>query len=182
MNLPSQEEAWKLIDEHISEEHGNIKRHIHKVNKVAMHLAEKLKQNGLNIDLDIVDRASILHDLDKSYEINDGIYHGEKSVEILTGLGYPKLGQIVIQHRIDFLEKAKTIEAKIVNYADARVKGSTVVSLKERFEYILRRYGHKHPEESKVFFSVTYPKYLELEEWIYSHFDEKAEDLAEKLG
>ncbi len=56
----------------------------------------------------------------------------------------------------------KTLEEKIVYYADKRVLGGKIVSLKERFDYLKERYGLKNKEMKKNI-EKSYPKVVELE-------------------
>jgi len=88
MNLPTHEQCIEILDEHEVPE--NVRKHCFSVNKVAVFLALKLKQKGIEINIDLVDRASLLHDLDKIKTLGQGT-HGQLSREILEGKGYPEL-------------------------------------------------------------------------------------------
>jgi putative nucleotidyltransferase with HDIG domain len=175
MKLPSREECLKLL-----KKYGvlpNILEHMLVVNKLANHLAKKLKAAGLKIDLDVVDRAALVHDIAKSEELKtdrakgkDDIHHiiGE---EILKKEGYPELGKVVRRHSLRELSKLETWEEKVVNYADTRVKHTDVVSLRERLDDLNKRYNiplKDRAPERDIF---------ALEEEIYDKLDEKPEDL-----
>lgn len=72
-----------------------------------------------------------------------GAHHEAACEKFLKAHGFPEIGRIVSTHR-GYSEKPeempKTIEQKILAYADKRVKFDTVVSLDERFEDFKHRY------------------------------------------
>ena len=147
MNLPTREECLHMLREHKNPE--NIIEHSLMVNKIANYLAKKLNENGEKIDLDLVDRASLLHDIAKFISIDSDLWHGEKGYEILMEKGYPEIALITKEHALsEILKKGslKSRESRIVYYADKRVNNEIIVSLKERFEYLRNRYGSKSKE------------------------------------
>ena len=62
---------------------------------------------------------------------------------LLTDLGWPEVGDIVRQHvHLDANgHPGPPTEVEIVNYADKRVMHDSIVSLEQRMDYILQRYG-----------------------------------------
>ncbi len=147
MKTPSTDECMALLEKYKT--FDNIIAHTKAVNKVAMFLAEKIKSNGIDIDIAAVNAASLLHDIAKSTEIRakengDGIKHAFRGCEILTLEGYPQLGQIIKKHELDSvlnsLLEPKTWEEKIVYYADKRVNHDQIVSLNERIRYFNDKY------------------------------------------
>ena len=74
--IPTTEECFALWDEF--EMPGNIRQHSLNVNKVAMIIANKLKEAGEDIDLELVNAGSLLHDLDKIHTLNDITRHGKQ--------------------------------------------------------------------------------------------------------
>jgi uncharacterized protein len=148
INLPSKSECdemmkrWGLPD--------NIMRHSLQVNRVSMFIAKKLKDTGMKINLQLVDKGSLLHDLDKIRTLKTD-QHGIVAEEFLTNKGFPEVGQIAKLHRFSFI-KDDTIpwEAKIVNYADKRVKHDKIVSLQDRFADLLMRYDVKTPDHEAI--------------------------------
>ena len=158
MKFPTREECFSWYEEQNTPK--NIIEHVKTVNKVANFLAEKLSKKGIKINLELVDKASLLHDLDKWQCINDkSINHGFETEKILTKKGYPEIGFYARQHRADLIvEKFKTWEEKIVSYADKRCNGDKVVSLKERFDYVNEKYPakdiNKRKEEIRLFYEL----------------------------
>jgi putative nucleotidyltransferase with HDIG domain len=143
------------------------------VNKVANYLAKKLKENGIRIDLNVVDCASLLHDIGKSITILDKLEdkHHILAEEILTKEGYPELGLVCRRHSLRELKNVSTWEEKVVKYADLRVKHDKLVSVKERMEDLGERYAFIKEEK------VPLSKVLELEKEIYDKLGESPEDM-----
>lgn len=158
MKFPSTEECLKWYRDY--ETPNNIIEHVKTVNRVANFLAKELSNKGIKISLEMVDKASLLHDLDKWQCINDKtINHGFETEKILAKKGFPEIGFYARQHRADLiLEKLETWEEKIISYADKRCNGDKVVSLKERFDYINEKYPAKDKEkrsrEMKLFYEL----------------------------
>ena len=141
MKLPSRNEAIAMLKEYGMPD--NIYAHTMQVNKVANYLAEKMRKNGRTINLELVDRASLLHDLDKHLTLETG-NHSELTREILAEKGFPELADAAASHMLENVSKRRglnSIEEKIVYYADKRVNHDKIVSLTERFEYLKKRYG-----------------------------------------
>jgi len=122
----------------------NIRAHSLTVACIAETLAREAVASGLPVDVDAVRAAALLHDLAKTYTIRHGGNHSQLGgawVQELTG--NPILAQGVMHHvhwpfavdlRAHFLPL-------IIIYSDKRVKHNRVVSLTERFEDLLHRYG-----------------------------------------
>ena len=120
----------------------NVIAHLTEVNRVAMELARKINARGHHVNLELVDAASLLHDIDKMQSLEGG-NHGVLSRKILETEGYPEVAKIAeshVLHNIIPPGRLPGIEAKIVFYADKRVKHDKVVSIDERFKYLRERY------------------------------------------
>jgi len=61
MNLPNKEECEELFAKYNTPQ--NVIKHSKQVNKIAVWLAKKLKENNIDINIELVDYASLLHDL-----------------------------------------------------------------------------------------------------------------------
>lgn len=155
--LPTHKQCMELLDEHNVPE--NVRKHSFAVNKVAVFLASRLKEKGIDIDVDFVDRASLLHDLDKIATLSKGT-HGLLSRKILSENGYERLGKIVHNHvfRAVLDNNLTTWEDKVVNYSDKRCTEDKVVSLKDRFIYGRKRYASHNDarteEAEQLFFAL----------------------------
>jgi uncharacterized protein len=174
MNLPTRQECFNMFKEFDLPQ--NIINHCLIVNKISVFLAKKLIEKGENINLDLLDKASLLHDLDKMLTLKS-VEHGKKSQEILTKKGYPEIGHLVNMHTFKYLidNSFQTIEEKIINYADKRVKHEKIVSLKERFDDLANRYddisGKRHIGEKNCYL---------IEQEIFFKINIKPEDLKEE--
>ena len=176
--LPSREQCLKLLEKHGMPEH--IVRHSVAVEKVAVFLAKKFVEAGQQVNVELVSRASLLHDIDKIKTLETGTGHGSISKQILEEEGLPELGLIAFKHHLSHIlaeEPFGNREEKLVYYADKRVTHDKVVSLDERFKYLLERYGSKKEVFDKI--SSCKPKVKQLEEEIFSKI--KADKSLEEL-
>ncbi|MCD6576204.1 MAG: HDIG domain-containing protein [Nanoarchaeota archaeon] len=181
MKLPSREECFKLLEKYESFPH--IVEHSKLVNKIAVYLAKKLKEKGVNINVELVDRASLLHDIGKSIVIRMDAQrantiednHHIVGEEILTKEGYPELAKIVRKHSLKEIQNLETWEEKVVHYADLRVRHSSIVGVKERVEDIVRRY--KVPPEKRIDKKVIFA----LEKEIYGIIGGSPDKLKEEI-
>lgn len=171
----TREQAFKMIEEHKVPQ--NIIEHSLAVNKIAMYLAKKLKEAGIEVDEKLVDVASLLHDIDKIETRDDHVRHGEKSHEMLKNIS-PEVANVVRKHNLGNIIKGelKTWEEKIVFYADKRVNANKIVSLEERYKYLKKRYG-SISKEAMDFIEKTAPLVKALEKEIFSKIKGKPEDI-----
>ncbi|HQJ08950.1 MAG TPA: HDIG domain-containing protein [Deltaproteobacteria bacterium] len=117
---------------------GHIVRHCRAVRMVAVAIACALREKGFGIDVRLVDRASLLHDICKADCLGGGD-HALMGRQLLDRLGFPRIGDVVGQHVR--LRSMEVCEAMVVNYADKRVMHDRVVSLERRFVDLMDRYG-----------------------------------------
>jgi len=121
----------------------NIVDHSIKVTRVALFLSRELNKRGQRIDLELVEAASLLHDLTKTECLTTRKDHAKTGCKVLQAMGYERVAQVVAEHIV--LSKGKNpssvSEEEVVNYADKRVQHTRIVSLEERFEDLLERYG-----------------------------------------
>ncbi len=175
MNIPSREKCMELLKKYNVPD--NIINHSVFVSKIAVYLAKKLKRAGKKIDISLVEAGALLHDIAKYKSIlEDNEYsHGDMAEKILLEEGYPEVGEIAKMHRLDRAKELKTWEEKVVYYADKRVLHRKLVSLKERYEDLKKRY--KVPKEKR------YPlkPLLELEKEIFDAIGESPEQLKEEI-
>ena len=139
--IPTREECLSLMNQ--SEMLNHIIDHSIQVTRVALYLAIELNKRGQNLDLHLVEAASLLHDVTKSECLKTKEDHAQTASQLLKGLGYIRVGEIVAEHvhltrQIDPL---RVTEEEIVNYADKRVRHHRIVSLEERFGDLMDRYG-----------------------------------------
>jgi uncharacterized protein len=139
--IPLREECLRLMAE--NDMLDNIKAHSMAVTGVALFLGRELERRGHPIDLEVVEAASLLHDLAKTRCLRTGEDHSALGGEILKRLGFSRIAAIVAQH-VTLSEDGSgrdITEAELVNYADKRVCHDRIVSVRERFRDLRERYG-----------------------------------------
>jgi len=160
----SQTEALKILEEEGIE--GNVLRHSLRVNQIANFIGKKLYSKGKNINLRLLDVASLLHDVGKKLSDETGKDHAETGVKILKDRGLDEVAEVVRKHSINAIIEEdkipKTWEEKILYYADRRAMEDNLVSLNERIDDLKRRY----PDIEKFFYKAL-PKINAIEKEIF---------------
>lgn len=119
----------------------HIQEHSRMVCAVAVELARLLNNNGSSFDLGEVEAAALLHDITKTRSLETGEDHARTGAELLEALGFHRIARIVAQHICpDDAADAISI-AELISYADKRVLHDRLVTLHERFDYLVQRYG-----------------------------------------
>ncbi|MCJ2163019.1 MULTISPECIES: HD domain-containing protein [unclassified Pseudodesulfovibrio] len=122
----------------------NVAAHSHLVADVATFLARRAKTVGLRVDVPTVRASALLHDIAKTYCIRHGGNHSQLGGAWTAELtGNPIIASGVTHHvywpfALD-LERYFTPLAVI--YADKRVNHSDLVTIKDRFRDLIKRYG-----------------------------------------
>jgi len=142
----------------------NIKAHSILVADLAIIISRELNKNSSELDLDLIEAAALLHDITKTESIKTGENHSKSGGELLRNLGHPRIAEIVEQHVIPDKIEGNISEEEVVCYADKRILHDKIVSLDERFEYLLERYGKN--EKSISFINETRLKLLIIEKRI----------------
>lgn len=168
MKLPTEKECLSYFAQY--QVPKNIFYHCSKVQEVAVFLAQKLKEQGLAINLNLVSCTALLHDLFKMAgikDLNGQRFHQnhfssdeqemwkslrkkyplmkehEVAYEVFKD-AYPELALALLRSS-SFRDKNKTEEEKLVHYADWRVCQDKVITLAERMNYLLRVYPSAAP-------------------------------------
>jgi len=156
--LPDRDECLALIAEYHVPVH--IVRHSEAAARLGVFLAERLNENGATVDVALVERACLLHDLfrvcdfpledfswfeppvseeDKAkwrrLKARHGANQHEDAAALFFGESYPVLAETIRKHRYTAWEE------KLVYYADKRVMHDTIVPLRERLEEAHHRSG-----------------------------------------
>jgi uncharacterized protein len=178
IKIPSEGDCHRLISEMGMMEH--IVAHSLQVCRVALFLTDRLDLSSLNREL--IQAAALLHDITKTRSFRTQEAHAETGEHLLAGLGYPEVGRIVGQHvRLNhYHAEAIPTEAAIVNYADKRVLHDRIVSLGERMEYILERYGQE--ADRRRYILLLWEKTRELEEGLFGRLPFVPDDLNRLLS
>lgn len=131
----------------------NIREHSFRVMQVAELLARALDGAGFELHLPLVSAGALLHDIGKTACLGTANNHAHFGADLLAGLGYPELAQVVREHvRLeDGAPDPRLLrEAEVVNYADKRVLHNRVVSLAERFADLQVRYGRTPEAQARI--------------------------------
>lgn len=138
--IPSQEECYTLMAQYLML--PNIIEHSRQVMRVALAITDNLKKD-ISINRDRVMAAALLHDITKTRSLQTREPHDQSGGKLLQELGFARIGEIVSHHVIilDFNPQGKLEEWEIINYADKRVMHDRIVSLAERVEDLIQRYG-----------------------------------------
>ena len=140
--IPTKEECLAILEKNKTP--SNVIEHCKTVCQVAEDTAEDLIKKGVKVNKELVTAAAMLHDIEREKE--DHIIAG---ANLLKNSGFPEVSEVIKKHTLYRLEdiQLKTVEEKIIFYADKRVKGDKIVSLEERFEDLEKRYNKSFKEE-----------------------------------
>ncbi len=124
---------------------GHVVEHSMVVADVAVLLGNHLNAAGESLDVAVLRAGGLLHDVAKHHSFEGKGDHAEMGAVLLEGMGFDRLGEIVRYHvRLPEGNACDIIdEVTVVHYADKRVRHTEIVSLEERFEDIVLRYGIK---------------------------------------
>lgn len=199
MNIPTDEECERLLDYYCMPD--NVRAHSEKVKKIAVLIAGELVKKGFDINVELVKKAAILHDIAKVIDFHEfpdaekrcietwknlkkrflGLNHTQAVMYLLSD--YPEVADVIRRHAykavIDEKYYPYSWEAKIVTYADKRVAHDQVVSLKYRFEEGHKRWQKKGKSYDEELIRKINDEYFRIEEEIFSQLDMNPEKIAE---
>lgn len=139
----------------------HIKAHSLMVSQFAVHITQALNATGLNFNIPEIEAAALLHDITKTQSIETGEDHAQTGAELLQELGFMHVAQIVREH-ITPTDRGKALTTEeILSYADKRVLHDRLVSLDERFKYLLKRYGGTEQTLRRIHAAKTRTKAIE---------------------
>ncbi|MCP4131691.1 MAG: HDIG domain-containing protein [bacterium] len=139
--IPSEAECYKLIEEY--KMLPNIIEHSKQVRNVSLKITDNLADPSL-INRDLVNAGALLHDIAKTRSINSGeLRHDSIGADMMRELGYESIAIIIESHVIfhGFKPEGPLEVREIVFYADKRVMHDRVVSVAERVDDLVNRYG-----------------------------------------
>jgi len=175
-NLPTRKECQAIIEEHHVPPH--IVKHSLAAAKLAVFLAQRLTEKGIAVDVNLVDRACLLHDIVRICDFKELDYsrfeqtvtaedkakwqqlrakyketpHEYAACDILKDK-FPMRASTIKKHRyigiLNKKEKPNTWEEKLVYYADMRVMHDKIVPLEERLTEAHKRNVHFYKTEAQ---------------------------------
>jgi len=128
------------------------------VTRLAVEMAERLRSRGVEVDVRLVEAGALLHDIGRS-RTHDAD-HSAVGGRMIREMGLPEeLARIVDRHIGAGIPRAearklglpkgvyvpKTLEEKLVAYADKLVCGSRVVDMQVTIDDFASRLGADHP-------------------------------------
>jgi len=142
--IPSIQACFHLMDRY--EMLSHIRAHSVMVARVARVIARSLKQEGMAVSISKATAGALLHDIGKTASLTAGGDHAEMGRRICIENQFSDVADIVGEHiKIrHYRPEAALSEKEIVYYSDKRVNHDLIVSLDERLDYILERYGGSH--------------------------------------
>jgi len=159
--LPTRAEALNLLKK-AGCSHGVIE-HCKTVSRFAVRVAKVFHNKGFKVDVHLVEASGLLHDIgrSKTHTVDHGVIGGE----IASSLGLPKSITRIIERHVgggipreeakllgwpvkDYLPK--TLEEKIVCYADKRVEGLRTVPIEKALRTYEAGLGKNHPAINRI--------------------------------
>jgi uncharacterized protein len=138
----------------------SVVEHCKAVSREAKKIAEKIKANGHDVDVDFVETAALLHDIGRS--VTHDIMHGVEGARILRE--HPEYARVCCCHLGGGIDREeaetlglptgdylpKTLEEKIICYADKLVEGAGKITLPESIKKFSDRLGPDHPTIKRI--------------------------------
>lgn len=136
--IPSKKECLDILKRNKTP--SNVIEHSRTVCKLAEDVAEKLIKKGIKVNKKLLAASALLHDIEREKD-----NHVIVGAELLKSMGFSEISEIIRKHSLYKIEdeevQPKTVEEKILFYADKKVKGNEIVSLEERLKDAERRYN-----------------------------------------
>ncbi len=176
--IPTPEQAKKFWDIYKLPEAKRV--HVALVAKVAVFLAKRVmeKKSDIRINLQLLESAALLHDIDKAIPKMAGEQHPDAGVRVLRESGMGELADIVATHPVHMLLNSdngpRTWEEKLLFLADKMVKYE-VLTVDKRFDLWL---AEPLPETVKTELRQIYPRVKQLEKDVFNLIQLDPVDLA----
>ncbi|MEP7360593.1 MAG: HD domain-containing protein [Chloroflexota bacterium] len=166
MSVPTRAQAAAVLNGLIQKQ--KLINHLSAAAEVCAFMCAALAKNGVEVNSDLAEGATLLHDIDKGFPLDDpyrALGHGAGGAQWLTDHGHGELAPAVRDHLVTVIAAAssyeewaatQSLEAQLVAFADKRAL-QDIVSLGERFERWFKRYPDSPTEP------IAYERYQELE-------------------
>jgi len=161
----------------------NIRAHSLVVARIAEDLALALRKRGDHIDVELTVAAALMHDIGKSFCLDNDRNHATLGRDICLRHGLHELASLVVQHVVldaESFHETPLSAKELVYYADKRVNHDQIVSLDQRLVYILHRYGQNDPLRQAAI-RQNFERCLQIEAAIFNGLDFGPDDLPERL-
>ena len=159
--IPDERQCVRLWDKYDVMPH--IREHCRAVASIAVEIVRRAERSGLVPEGRLLSEAAalaagLLHDLAKTYTIRCGGSHAQLGAAwVRDETGNPALAQAVLFHVSWPWEKTDLDDVRdplrlpvIIAYADKRVRHAEIVTLRERFDDLMVRYGVSEEKRSSL--------------------------------
>lgn len=166
---------------------NHLIRHMRKVAKVSTTLAKMAEKKSLKLQKNLIVQAALLHDVFRCVDIKNfhpenfnknpkpaakkcwldlrkkycKIGHEKGMADYLNKEGYPEIANLIAKHGFFEVHKLKTLEEKILYYADKRVEKDKLVSLEKRISEGKKR--NIKPDDNRTRVKKTEEAVMKLE-------------------
>lgn len=191
--IPTTEECLEILKQFEVPE--PVVNHCLIVNKIAMMIVCGLEKNNVMVNKELVNAATILHDImklvsKKSHDFNlsiSGVRRWEELRQKYKDLNHAEAGYIELKDRYPeiallirkhirsyvFKSELKTIEEKIVYLSDKYVKGEEVMTLEEGMKRFKAKYDVSDEKLQDVY---------DIEQEIFSQIDITPEEVIKEVA
>ena len=178
--IPSVEACFEFMARY--EMLAHIRDHSIMVEKVASLIARGLHETGMDISFEIVRAGALMHDISKTLCLRSGKDHAAEGREICLENNLEEIADIVGEHVIlrNYKLDRAINEKEIVYYADKRVNHDKIVSLEERLDYLMLRYGN-NKEHICAAIKENFHLCRQVEKKLFARLNFKPEALAELI-
>jgi len=150
--LPSRGEALRILRQ--SGCRRNVIDHCEAVANLAVEIGENCRNNGLKVDVDLIEVGALLHDIGRSK--THSVHHAVVGAKIARRYGLPDPVLSIIKRHVGGgitaaearklgwpkdIYAPQTVEEKIVSYADKLIEGSHRVPI----EKTMKNFAHELP-------------------------------------
>jgi len=180
--IPTRQQCLLLFDRYNLPSQKRI--HVEAVTQLAKYLARKLKSQIPNpkIDEQLLEAATLLHDIDKNISRNEGERHPEPAVRVLKELDYSEVAEVVARHSLhcilDPITAPESWEAKILFLADKMTKYE-VIGVDHRFKLW---YRENLPPAAVLELKACYPLVKALEKELLAAAGITVSDIEQEFG
>ncbi len=160
----------------------NIRAHSLVVERVAREISRGLRKAGIPLSLRKVAAGALMHDIAKTACLITGGDHAARGAEICLRHHFDEIAEIVGEHvRLrNYQPRGEICEKEIVYYADKRVNHDRIVSLGERLDYLLRRYGRNEARIRRLI-SANFELCRRVEGKLFARLSFRPEDLIDQV-
>jgi len=107
MTIPKIPECYELLAKY--EVPDNVIKHCEMVSNICRHLSEKFNERGFYVNVELVERVGLLHDIGKILGIEKKKDHCVLGAEIVTKEGFPELAELIELHGLNSVLEEKKI-------------------------------------------------------------------------